>query len=75
MGKFKVIQDDKCYNRLIYKQVSFEKVFYLCFSRIRNYASGDVAVQLLEVLTALDQKQKFKSLIEQERKALLINAD
>lgn len=77
---YRVMEDDQGYNRIFFRQTLFEKTFYLCFSTIRNYASGDVAVQLkllnlVNTLEEQDQRQKYKSLFEQERNALLMNAD
>lgn len=79
MGNFKVVNDKQGFNRLYYKQVSFAKVFYLSFATIRNYAAGDVAVQLklLKLLNTLEQQDRdhtYSSLFEQERVALLKNA-
>lgn len=77
---YKVVEDKKGFDRIFYKQTLFEKTFYLSFSTIRNYASGDVAVQLkllnlLSTLEEQDHRLMYKSLFEQERKALLANAD
>ncbi|AHM58851.1 hypothetical protein D770_02920 [Flammeovirgaceae bacterium 311] len=77
--KFKVIHDDQGFNRLFYKEASFAQVFYLCFSSIRNYAAGDVAVQLklIEMLNKLESRDRtgrYHELFQQERMALTINA-
>ena len=79
VGAYRVRRDDHDIPRLFYAQVSFEMVFYVSFSSIRNYATKDVAVQeklliLLNELESSEKGSKFKTLFQQERNALIKNA-
>lgn len=80
IGNNRVLNDKNGYGWIFYNQSAFKKVFYLCFSSIRNYASADVAVQLkllqlLRELEACDEGLKYLDLFGQEREALLNNAN
>lgn len=82
IGAFKLKKDEHGTARLYYRQASFEKVFYLVFSSLRNCAATNVVVQakLLDMLRQLEwqaqqhQRAQLQALFQQERKALLENS-
>ena len=76
----RVIKDDNHQPLLVYASVSFQEVFYLCVSSIRNYAEKDVSVQvkLIQLIKRMQEKDKedeFRDMFEEELKAVEVIAD